>query len=190
MGKSKSWFNHMCWFDLSTRFDLESCDFILIWIYNHLICDLNKSQISVTRADWSWMWCSVTFADSHMPIGIASSIPKTHMQQKLSAFCIIFWFFRKIWLLHVFSEKLLKFYKLKTVLKLWFDLKLGQKDLNLFVQRFVIRHQIWSEICPPLIIIMITIITYACNICGVPKNVHKFTRKKSTDSCITTGLCN
>jgi len=36
------WLNHTCWFDLSTRFDLETCDLIWIWfqlMWFNLWCD-------------------------------------------------------------------------------------------------------------------------------------------------------
>ena len=46
----KSWLNHMWWFDLTTMRLFESTWFYLdlIWIYHDLICDLNKSQVSLS----------------------------------------------------------------------------------------------------------------------------------------------
>jgi len=35
-------------FNFTTRFDMKTCDLDSIWIYHDLICDLNKSQVSVS----------------------------------------------------------------------------------------------------------------------------------------------
>ena len=41
-------------------------------------------------SDRSRVQCSTAFDDGHMPVGKARSVPKTHMEQKLSVLCIIF----------------------------------------------------------------------------------------------------
>jgi len=74
--------SHMIIWLSARRFDFEGCD--LIWIYDDLIYDLNNSEVSVIWADWSQTQCSTTSAGSYMPIRKANSIPKTHVEQKLS----------------------------------------------------------------------------------------------------------
>ena len=52
----KIWFERL-WFDLN-----------LIWVYHDMICDVNKSHVSLTWGDRYQLGCSTTFADSHILI--------------------------------------------------------------------------------------------------------------------------
>jgi len=149
---------HVIWF----AFDLNSSWFD---------CDLNKSQESVIWADWNRMWCSTTFANSHMPIGKQTYFRKLRKNEVICVLYNVHTVFAKSGC-RVFSQaELLLFLNLKFVI--WFDLRFRLKwfviwgcdlrfDLWFGMKIYIFLSKdmwfgtdIWFETCPSLVWVLL-----------------------------------
>ena len=114
MGKSKSrhdlksWLNHTCWFDLTTRrFDLEAYDLIGIWfkfIWYDLGFEQTKSVINMGRSESNVVFYTI-FAQSHVywqDKQYSDSLRRTKVIHVLYDFQSGF---RKIWLSNAFVKR-------------------------------------------------------------------------------------
>jgi len=120
----KSWLNHIGWFDMTKKkilFGSRWFDLDLIWDHHDLICDLVKSQLSVTWTGQSWTQSSTSFADM-VDIDDICKPKQSRTKQKLSTFCVTV--FAKFGATR-FNPAELSEFQIFTENAVWFNLRFG-----------------------------------------------------------------